>query len=116
MARLLHGHTRHWRQGDLGARSPSKRGVLRVWPAGVVVVAGWLELVGREKASEAICEEESCQAASAWNASCIFLACPHSSALALTSSLTTVGGVCTYVQVSVACSEPSMAAALPQLS
>ena len=42
--------------------------------------------------------------------------CPHSSAIALRSSPTTVGGVCTYVQVSVACSEPSMAAALPQLS
>ena len=116
MARLLECRTRHWRHGDVGARSFCRHGVLGVWPGEVFVVPGWVGLVGREKACEAMCEKENCQATSAWNASCIYLAVRIHRPSALTSSPALVGGVCTYVYVNVGCSIPSMTTALQQLS
>ena len=86
-----------WRQQPLASQPCASMWQRSPWRMAVGLDGDCREVIGGKDISEARWEKESCHAKSAWNASCISLACPHSSALAVTSSLTTVGGVCTYV-------------------
>ena len=97
MARRLHGAIGH------GAMCGGRRERLLDWGTWCFGhwAVGWRRIsasfVGGGELSEVRREKENCQAKSAWNASCIYLAVRIRPPSALTSSPTTVGGVCTYV-------------------
>ena len=97
-----HGQTAPWPYGAwapwvLGAMSVSRRRATLALHSGGAVDREGREFLRGVKVSEARREKESCQAKSAWNASCIYLAVRIRQPSALTSSPTTVGGVCTSV-------------------
>ena len=78
----------------LGATSVSRRRATRALHSGGAVDREGREFLRSGNISEARHEKESCQAKSAWNASCIYLAVRIRPPSALTSSHTIARGVC----------------------
>ena len=75
---------RAWRQQPLASQSGASTWQRSPWRMAVGLDGNCREVGGAKAISDARREKGSCHAKSAWNASCISLACPHSSALALT--------------------------------